>query len=51
MDSVNFDLYIDAEEATEAYCISAGVFRSLMQQNVDVYKRQPVMPAPEPVGS
>ena len=29
MDSVNFDLYIDAEEDTEAYCISAGVFRSL----------------------
>ena len=36
MDSVNFDLYIDAEEDTEAYCISAGVFRSLMQQNVEV---------------
>ena len=27
MDSVNIDLYIDAEEDTEAYCISAGVFR------------------------
>lgn len=26
MDSVNIDLYIDAEEDTEAYCISAGVF-------------------------
>ena len=25
MDSVNIDLYIDAEEDTEAYCISAGV--------------------------
>ena len=36
MDSVNFDLYIDAEEDTEAYCISAGVFRSLMRQNVEV---------------
>ena len=36
MNSVNFDLYIDAEEDTEAYCISAGVFRSLMQQNVEV---------------
>ena len=36
MDSVNFDLYIDAEEDTEAYCISAGVFRRLMQQNVHV---------------
>lgn len=36
MDSVNIDLYIDAEEDTEAYCISAGVFRSLMQQNVEV---------------
>lgn len=24
MDSVNFDLYIDAEEDTEAYCIGAG---------------------------
>lgn len=36
MDSVNFDLYIDTEEDTEAYCISAGVFRSLMQQNVEV---------------
>ena len=36
MDSVNFDLYIDAEEDTEAYCVSAGVFRSLMQQNVEV---------------
>ena len=33
MDSVNIDLYIDAEEDTEAYCISAGVFRRLMQQN------------------
>ena len=29
MDSVNFDLYIDAEEDTEAYCISAGVFRQV----------------------
>ena len=36
MDSVNIDLYIDAEEDTEAYCISAGVFRRLMQQNVHV---------------
>ena len=36
MDAVNIDLYIDAEEDTEAYCISAGVFRSLMQQNVEV---------------
>ena len=36
MDSVNFDLYIDAEEDTEAYCIGAGVFRRLMQQNVYV---------------
>lgn len=36
MDSVNIDLYIDAEEDTEAYCISAGVFRSLMQQNMEV---------------
>ena len=36
MDSVNIDLYIDAEEDTEAYCISAGIFRRLMQQNVHV---------------
>ena len=36
MDAVNFDLYIDAEEDTEAYCISAGIFRRLMQQNVYV---------------
>ena len=36
MDSVNIDLYIDAEEDTEAYCISAGDFRRLMQQNVHV---------------
>ncbi len=36
MDAVNFDLYIDAEEDTEAYCISAGTFRKLMQQNVYV---------------
>ena len=36
LDSVNFDLYIDAEEDTEAYCIGAGAFRSLMQQNVEV---------------
>ena len=36
MDSVNFDLYIDAEEDTEAYCIGAGVFRQLMQQNLHV---------------
>ena len=35
-DSVNFDLYIDAEEDTEAYCIGAGTFRRLMQQNVHV---------------
>ena len=27
MDSVNFDLYIDAEEDTEAYCIGAGTLR------------------------
>ena len=32
MDSVNVDLYIDAEEDTEALCISAGIFRRLMQQ-------------------
>ena len=36
MDSVNIDLYIDAEEDTEALCISAGIFRRLMQQNVYV---------------
>ena len=36
MDSVNIDLYIDAEEDTKAYCISAGIFRRLMQQNVYV---------------
>lgn len=36
MDSVNFDLYIDAEEDTEAYCIGAGMFRRLMQENVYV---------------
>ena len=36
MDAVNFDLYIDAEEDTEAYCISAGIFRRLMKQNVYV---------------
>lgn len=36
MDSVNVDLYIDAEEDTEALCISAGIFRRLMQQNVYV---------------
>ena len=35
MDSVNIDLYIDAEEDTEALCISAGIFRRLMQQNVN----------------
>ena len=32
MDAVNIDLYIDAEEDTEALCISAGIFRRLMQQ-------------------
>ncbi len=36
MDSVNFDIYIDAEEDTEAYCIGAGMFRRLMQENVYV---------------
>ena len=36
MDSVNVDLYIDAEEDTDAYCISAGIFRQLMQENVYV---------------
>ena len=36
LDSVNFDLYIDAEEDTEAYCIGAGTFRRLMQQNIHV---------------
>ena len=36
MDSVNIDLYISAEADTEAYCISAGVFRQLMQENVYV---------------
>ena len=30
------DLYIDAEEDTEALCISAGIFRQLMQENVYV---------------
>ena len=34
--TVNVDLYIDAEEDTEALCISAGIFRRLMQQNVYV---------------
>ena len=41
MDAVNIDLYIDAEEDTEALCISAGIFRQLMQE--DVYKRQPLI--------
>lgn len=36
MDSLNFDLYIDAEEDTECYCIGAGMFRRLMQENVYV---------------
>lgn len=36
LDEVNFDVYIDAEEDTEALCIGAGAFRSLMQQNVHV---------------
>ncbi|MGN0661788.1 MAG: Crp/Fnr family transcriptional regulator [Faecalibacterium sp.] len=36
LDAVNFDVYIDAEEDTEAYCIGAGAFRQLMQQNVYV---------------
>ena len=36
MDEVDFDLYIDAEEDTEAYCIGAGTFRRLMQENVYV---------------
>ena len=36
MEDVNVDLYIDAEEDTQAYCISAGIFRKLMQQNVYV---------------
>ena len=36
MDAVNIDLYIDAEEDTEALCISAGIFRQLMQENVYV---------------
>ena len=36
MESMNVDLYIDAEEDTEALCISAGIFRRLMQQNVYV---------------
>ncbi len=36
MDAVNFDLYIDAEDDTEAYCIGAGMFRQLMQQNLSV---------------
>ncbi len=36
LDSVNFDLYIDAEEDTEAYCIGAGAGRSRRPQNVEV---------------
>lgn len=36
LDEVNFDVYIDAEEDTEALCIGAGAFRSLMRQNVHV---------------
>ena len=36
MDSVHVDLYIDAEEDTDAWCISAGIFRQLMQENVYV---------------
>ncbi|MGN0706838.1 MAG: Crp/Fnr family transcriptional regulator [Faecalibacterium sp.] len=36
LDEVNFDVYIDAEEDTEALCIGAGAFRALIQQNVHV---------------
>ena len=36
LDAVTFDVHIDAEEPVDAYCIGAGVFRNLMQQNVYV---------------
>ena len=36
LDAVTFDVHIDAEEPVDAYCIGAGVFRNLMQQNIYV---------------
>ncbi len=36
LDAVNFDLHIDAEEPVEAYCIGAGSFKRLMDQNLAV---------------
>lgn len=36
MDSVDVDLYIDAEQPTEAYCIGAWAFRKLIQENIHV---------------
>lgn len=36
LDDVTFDVHIDAEEPVDAYCIGAGTFRSLMEQNVYV---------------
>ncbi|MBU3819440.1 MAG: Crp/Fnr family transcriptional regulator [Candidatus Faecalibacterium intestinavium] len=36
LEDVTFDVHIDAEEPVDAYCIGAGTFRGLMEQNVYV---------------
>ncbi len=36
LDAVTFDVYIDAEEPTDAYCIGAGAFKRVMDENIYV---------------
>lgn len=36
LDSVTFDVHIDAEEPVEAYCIGAGAFKRVMDENIYV---------------
>ena len=36
LDAVTFDVHIDAEEPVEAYCIGAGAFKRVMDENIYV---------------
>ena len=36
LDAVTFDVHIDAEELVEAYCIGAGAFKRVMDENIYV---------------
>ena len=36
LDAVTFDVHIDAEEPVDAYCIGAGAFKRVMDENIYV---------------